>query len=537
VTGEIGEVPDAERLTQARAKAMRRAGQVTDLQRLAAAGDRQAAQAFARWSADHGDVEALSRLATAGDEQARWVWSDLLVSRRRPAEALDVLRPLVAAHPAARRRAARRLAGLGRFREAMTELAEAPAWHTDADAAAGWLRAKRTMHGWTPDPDQVAALRELAGAGDGGAASELSWLALAVLRQRPREAADLLGVVGVPEWPGERLVQRARGWESREVRAQFVDRLSAVSDVATAASIRQLVARLRLLDAPRDTGLMPRDRPDGRITGLAWAPGEAPRALAVTLDPKAVEVWAGGVVRRRFTPESWVMAPRFWAGGRLLAAAGSIAQVWVVDTGESTAVLPAMGSQVAFSPEGDLIAGASVHRTDGGGHLADLGPLLAVEFRRDGRHVALATNLAQDAQYLRLVEAATGRVVRELASEHRRDAFCSVAFDDGATLVAVERRGRIRVRTLPEGQLVAEVRADGWRQLALDPAGTRLAVTFGDAGVKVWNLTTGRIEAIERPAVDLAFGPDGGALTTASPLDGTVTVHILDPAAQPGPGG
>jgi WD40 repeat protein len=69
---------------------MRLAGDGDGLRRAAAAGDRQAARAYARWLADQGRVEELRALVDTGDRAARWGFADLLV-RRGQVDLLDTL--------------------------------------------------------------------------------------------------------------------------------------------------------------------------------------------------------------------------------------------------------------------------------------------------------------------------------------------------------------------------------------------------------------------------------------------------------------
>jgi WD40 repeat protein len=214
---------------------------------------------------------------------------------------------------------------------------------------------------------------------------------------------------------------------------------------------------------------------------------------AVSAGYDAVRVWdlASGRELRHFGPPGGACALALAADGKTLAAASTGVSLWDVTTGreirqlEPSAGGPGGVARVAFSP--------------------------------DGKTLAAATYPAR----LRLWDAATGRLLREL-SGHRRQIYALAYAPDGKALAAGDDAGvhlwdpaaGKEVRTIPhEPDRFAQPHLQA---VAFSPDGRLLAVGTWHRTVRLWDTTTWqevrRLGPHPGGILSLTFAPDGKAL-------------------------
>ncbi len=144
------------------------------------------------------------------------------------------------------------------------------------------------------------------------------------------------------------------------------------------------------------------------------------------------------------------------------------------------------------------------------------GRLLTVAYSPDGRHLAIAT----DCGNIRLLEAATGRLLRVLAGHE--GGVTDLAFSpDGAELVSACGGRSIRVWEAKTGRLIRVLSArTAVRAVAMSPDGAMLAAAGRDAAVALWKVQTGLPAGLLRgghkaAVARLAWSPDGKWIASA----------------------
>jgi WD40 repeat protein len=379
-------------------------------------------------------------------------------------------------------------------------------------------------------------------------------------RRRPAVAA-LLGLIAFT----------LLGWTSGS--AWFLVALKGQRDAADAAAQREAEQRRQAEDSLRETrralaasyaaqahrawqdnridlarNLLDRCDPDARL----WEWHYLRRLFAgapVTLDGHSVSVWCVA-----FSPDGRLLAS---GGGRFRtegqpASSGEL-KVWDRDTGRELFALrghDAGVSRVAFSPDGRLLASASVDRVvkfwdvRTGKELRtirDVGPALA--FHPDGRRLAAVAGPDVTVRDL-----TTGQEVLKLAG--KAGDLCCVAFHpDGRRLAAGGARNTVLVwdistrqnlLTLPVNDKEANDLPDSARtavvSVAFGPDGASLAAatsiwhwSYGSVGeatgstVKMWDAATGQqrlaFAGHTGAGHTVAFTPDGEYLASGAEGD------------------
>ncbi len=222
-------------------------------------------------------------------------------------------------------------------------------------------------------------------------------------------------------------------------------------------------------------------------------------------------------------------------------------QLWDTETGKEIWVHPGLWDQAAFSRDGNEIR--YVYRgTIDNIRAADkqpvgkstLAPPATKALSRDGGLLACTSSL--NSNQLRLTDAATGRVVRELAGNS--DVPVHVAFStDGLTVAAAGRDNRIHVWEVATGKLMGQLQGHTKpvQRLDFSPDGRMLASAGRDGAAMLWEIvsgnalatldaTTGGDKAI---ATAVCFSPTGKYLATAS-TDHTIVLWEVSQATLGG---
>ena len=195
---------------------------------------------------------------------------------------------------------------------------------------------------------------------------------------------------------------------------------------------------------------------------------------------------------------------------------------------------------VAFSPDGRLLATASVDKTARlwdpatGRHLRSLaghtGTVLGVAFSPDGRLLATASfdNTA------RVWDPATGEHLRTLTGQ--TGMVYGVAFSpDGRLLATASSDGTARLWDPATGRHLRSLAGHTGTVygVAFSPDGRLLATVSGDKTVRLWDPATGghlrTLTGHTDAVVGVAFSPDGRLLATAGGGDDK-TARVWDPA-------
>lgn len=178
-------------------------------------------------------------------------------------------------------------------------------------------------------------------------------------------------------------------------------------------------------------------------------------------------------------------------------------------------------------------------------------PVRVVGFSPDGRTLVVGGTDG----VIRLVDTSTGREIQTLPPHVGRLAFSPDGGDRPATRVGGPSRSETRPVAPPDGQGAGgdqgivpwgppgdrPPRATGGAAVpitavAQSPDGRKVLSVAADGGVRLWDLSGGRVVGSLRsdPGVAVSFSPDGRALVT-NPADGKVTVLDIGPGPAPGP--
>jgi WD40 repeat protein len=230
----------------------------------------------------------------------------------------------------------------------------------------------------------------------------------------------------------------------------------------------------------------------------------------------------------------YVVEVAFSPDGTLLATASHdrTVRLWDVATGQTTRILTGRTSRSLTGRTSRSLTG-------------DTGYLYGVAFSPDG---TLLAAISHD-RTVRLWDVATGQTTRILTGH-----MFGVAFSPDGTLLATTGEDRIiRLWDVATGQTTRTLtgHTNMVHRVAFSPDGSLLATTSYDGTVRLWDVATGQTTRILTGHTGfvwgVAFSPDGTLLATAS-YDGTVrlwdvatgqttrilTGHMLAVAFSPG---
>jgi len=242
----------------------------------------------------------------------------------------------------------------------------------------------------------------------------------------------------------------------------------------------------------------------GNKAALLFAPDCRLSAFQIA-DSTEVRLWdvAVGKELRRLKPPEDANLLGFGPRGRLLAVGGNRSPVlglWDTSTGELLRKLDVAATELAFSPNGKVVA------TPTQGRIA-------------------------------LWEVATGERRCRLAGSSGAVA-CLVFSPDGRWLAAAGGEEVVRLWDVQTGELRRALtgHTDGIQALAFSPDGKRLASGSADQTVILWDVATGkplrRLEGHRGAVQALAFAADGKRLVSASE---DTTALVWDLATPPRP--
>ena len=281
------------------------------------------------------------------------------------------------------------------------------------------------------------------------------------------------------------------------------------------------------------------------VHGAAFSP-DGDRVATKSLSGK-ISIWDVASKREivRFASPGGLVQIQFGAKGDLLEASSTsgTARLWNAATGEEVATIKTAGRQIVFNRAGDLVLAATpdnaahVLRTNGTELRALTGHdsrIVGAAFSPDGQLVATAS-LDRTA---RIWSAKDGNTVAILKGH--RDALTTVAFSpDGQSLLTASRDGTARIWSALDGkQRVVLKGHSGTVDSAEFSSNGRHVLTAStqDGSARLWDAPTGREMAILanseeknrwRVPTRAAFNSDGTRVLIASYGEGIRLIRVF----------
>ncbi len=228
------------------------------------------------------------------------------------------------------------------------------------------------------------------------------------------------------------------------------------------------------------------------------------------------------------------------ATGSVMEGGATKIQIWDFDNGRprlSSREFEAGIIGLEFSPDGSTLlaenAEENAHSTQlwsvaSGKELLRVPHSQAATFAPDGRSIACVSD---DADKIRILDARTGRLIREIGSEV--SVYYVVYSPDSKRFATMDAGDAIRLFDVETGEEIA-VKSTGHQApataLGYSPDGSKLASTDENSLAIVWNLDSRsqdrRLVDLEKSVpVSVAFSPNGTSLAIGS---NTGSVHVLD---------
>ncbi|HYO67771.1 MAG TPA: pentapeptide repeat-containing protein [Archangium sp.] len=243
--------------------------------------------------------------------------------------------------------------------------------------------------------------------------------------------------------------------------------------------------------------------------------------------PLLLSMKGGPVLGLDASPDGARLATASWAGP---------VQLWDMESGKPLMVLSDIEhlNQLAFSPDGQRLAGAGTNNTEVWdvsttqprrlfGLTGHAGPVVGIVFSPDGGLIATAS---MD-RTVQLWDGRTGANVLVLKEHSQSQAAYRVAFSpDGSLLASAGEDSTVHLWSIPSGKPLVSLKARGntVRCIAFSPDGNQLLTGLDDDTAQVWTVREGRYVSVlhghNGPVTGVSFSPDGHHAMTAS-LDGT----------------
>jgi WD40 repeat protein len=282
-------------------------------------------------------------------------------------------------------------------------------------------------------------------------------------------------------------------------------------------------------------------RADGikAMTGVAFSPDN--KWVASGAFAGKVKLWdaaTGREIRALDGLKYDVYGVAFSPDGQIVAAAAKHIVLWNAATGETLRTIEESGGELAFSPDGRLLAvgrgttitlwdvdSASAVRTMDGHESR----IYSLAFSPDGQTIASG---GSDSTVM-LWDVETGQVIHTL-SEHTDEVTSVAIHPDGLLLASGSADGTVRLWDVESGERLRIV-TEGEKQVnsvAFSPDGQILATGGRDSTVRLWDVESGEpVKSLYGHGSwirCLAFSPDGRTLASGSSDD---TIKLWDMAA------
>jgi WD40 repeat protein len=275
------------------------------------------------------------------------------------------------------------------------------------------------------------------------------------------------------------------------------------------------------------------------------------RWIASGSNDSTIKLWdraSGRLLRTLAGHTKQIVGLRITPNGKFVVSQSkdNTAKVWDAATGQVTRTITNLqngnydyiGDGIAISGDGNWLFSHSVEairRIDlasGAVQRAFAKPGVSASWQRfalspDDRVIAAAHYGAVGApateysgSQVKLLDAATGKLIRALGTHSRKETVTTVAFaPDGRMVAAGGNDGTAQVWEVSTGRLLYTLRPSGtermyWIKFSPD---SRLIATSGSAGLDIWESATGKLIRRQSGSADaLDFSPDGSTLVVST---------------------